>query len=211
MKPRRTFGEVLDAGGASSQASSRSRQPRPSSPLRARPQTLVSGSRSWRQAGRDQRRRRPLVTGISDLALDHQHFLADADRHRWRERRASPSAACPWSRRIYAPASPAKSVSTAAAIGAPWLARGAVWDAPSTRGSSIIATRAANLNCRCQTSRACISSQCIARGRDAPPSASMSVSPDAMARGLESAHWPGRLQLLNPALLRRGYPDGACG
>ena len=79
---------------------------------------------------------RPLVTGIANLALDHQQFLGDAtDRHRRPRKPGSPSAGVPLVTQLYPPAVGQPDRRGRAAAGRAWLPRGGAWDAIVRQGA----------------------------------------------------------------------------
>jgi dihydrofolate synthase/folylpolyglutamate synthase len=158
---------------------------------------------------------RPLVTGISDLALDHQHFLGRRLIDIAGEKAGIAKRGVPLVTQNYAPRIARKVGEHAAAIGAPWLARGTAWDARIDGGQlhyrdagGELELPLPNLEGMHQARNASLAVAMLRHQRE------LSVSPDAMARGLESAHWPGRLQLLKPGPFasrlpgRRVWVDG---
>ncbi len=158
---------------------------------------------------------RPLVTGISDLALDHQHFLGRRLIDIAGEKAGIAKRGVPLVTQNYAPRIARKVGEHAAAIGAPWLARGTAWDTRTDRGQlhyrdvgGELELPLPNLEGMHQARNASLAVAMLRHQRE------LSVSPDAMARGLESAHWPGRLQLLKPGPFasrlpgRRVWVDG---
>ena len=127
--------EVLDASAGSNPASSRSRPPWRSSPLRAHPRRLYPGGRAWREAGRDERGRASAGHRDRQPRARSSAFPGPRpDRHRG-EKAGIAKRDVPLVTQITRPASPAKSArSRQRRAPSGWLE--AIWDAISTRASS---------------------------------------------------------------------------
>ena len=157
----------------------------------------------------------PLVTGISDLALDHQHFLGKRLADIAGEKAGIAKRGVPLVTQDYSPRVARRIGEIAEAVGAPWLARGTAWNA-STRGGGLhYSDHEGELNLPLpglkgshQARNASLAVAMLRHQRE------LSVPIEAMAEGLESARWPGRLQLLGPGPLtaklpgRRVWVDG---
>lgn len=77
---------------------------------------------------------RPLVTGIANLALDHQQFLGEGLPGIAGEKAAIAKAGVPLVTQLYPTAIGARIDEVARERGAPWLPRGGVWDAIASQG-----------------------------------------------------------------------------
>jgi dihydrofolate synthase/folylpolyglutamate synthase len=71
---------------------------------------------------------RPLVTGIANLALDHQQFLGAGLMDIAAEKAAIAKTGVPLVTQLYPPAVAGRIGEVAHEAGAPWLARGGIWD-----------------------------------------------------------------------------------
>jgi dihydrofolate synthase/folylpolyglutamate synthase len=76
----------------------------------------------------------PLVCGIAQLGLDHQFFLGDTIEQVASEKAGIARAGVPLITQRYSRRAAERVEQAAAAAGAPWLARGAEWDAIATDG-----------------------------------------------------------------------------
>ena len=72
--------------------------------------------------------KRPLVTGIANLALDHQQFLGAGLTDIAAEKAAIAKAGVPLVTQLYPPPVASRIGEVAHEAGAPWLPRGGVWD-----------------------------------------------------------------------------------
>jgi dihydrofolate synthase / folylpolyglutamate synthase len=141
----------------------------------------------------------PLVTGISDLALDHQHFLGKRLVDIAGEKAGIAKPGVPLVTQNYPPRIARHIGEIAAAAGAPWLPRGKAWEAQA---------RQERLHYRDPHGELDLPLPALAglhQARNASLAIAMlrhqqtlAVSADALAEGLQSAQWPGRLQLLGP-------------
>jgi len=77
---------------------------------------------------------RPLVTGIANLALDHQQFLGTGLIDIAGEKAAIAKRGVPLVTQLYPPAVASRVGEIARERGAPWLPRGGVWDAIARKG-----------------------------------------------------------------------------
>ena len=77
---------------------------------------------------------RPLVTGIANLALDHQQFLGHGLTDIAAEKAAIAKPGVPLVTQLYPPAVGARIDEVARAAGASWLPRGGTWDAIVRQG-----------------------------------------------------------------------------
>ena len=158
---------------------------------------------------------RPLVTGITDLALDHQHFLGKRLTDIAGEKAGIAKRGVPLVTQNYSPRIAQRIGEIAGAVGAPWLARGAAWDASERAGRFIhrdgegeLELPLPGLEGQHQARNASLAIAMLRHQR------ALAVSTEAMAEGLRSARWPGRLQLLGPGPLtaklpgRRVWVDG---
>jgi dihydrofolate synthase/folylpolyglutamate synthase len=157
----------------------------------------------------------PLVTGISDLALDHQHFLGKRLIDIAGEKAGIAKRGVPLVTQGYPPHIARRIGEIAAAAGAPWLPRGKAWDAQLRDdhlhyrdGSGELELPLPGLEGEHQARNASLAIAML-RHQDR-----LAVCADAMAEGMRSARWFGRLQLLGPGPLtdklpgRRVWLDG---
>src|SRR5690349_5648696 len=77
---------------------------------------------------------RPLITGIANLALDHQQFLGHGLTDIAAEKAAIAKRDVPLITQLYPPAVADRINDIAQQKGAPWLPRGAIWDAIARQG-----------------------------------------------------------------------------
>src|SRR5437763_2696104 len=78
--------------------------------------------------------KRPLVTGIASLALDHQQFLGSGLTDIAGEKAAIAKPGVPLVTQLYPPAVASRIGEVARQAGAPWLPRGGVWDVIDRQG-----------------------------------------------------------------------------
>ena len=150
---------------------------------------------------------RPVVCGIADLALDHQHFLGKRLIDIAREKAGIAKPGVPLVTQRYPPAIAARIGDLAAAAGAPWLPRGQAWDLRSAgerlryrdaRGR--LDLPAPGLAGRHQARNAGLAVAML-RHQDV-----LTIPDEAMAQGISAARWPGRLQLLGDGPLTAALP-----
>ena len=150
---------------------------------------------------------RPLICGIADLAIDHQHFLGNRLIDIAREKAGIAKPRVPLVTQRYPAAIAARIGDLAAAAGAPWLPRGQKWD------MRVVGER---LRYRDTRGRLDLPAPGLA-GRHQARNAGLAVAmlrhqnvlaiPDeAMVQGIGSARWPGRLQLLGDGPLTAALP-----
>jgi dihydrofolate synthase/folylpolyglutamate synthase len=158
---------------------------------------------------------RPLVTGISDLALDHQHFLGRRLIDIAAEKAGIAKRGVPLVTQDYAPRIARRIGEIAAAVSAPWLPRGEEWHAVIRERRLYYRDRDGELDLplpalegQHQARNASLALAMLRHQR------ALTIPAEGMAEGLESANWPGRLQLLGPGPLtgklpgRRVWVDG---
>jgi dihydrofolate synthase/folylpolyglutamate synthase len=158
---------------------------------------------------------RPLVTGISDLGFDHQHFLGKRLIDIAGEKAGIAKRGVPLVTQNYHPRIARRVGELAANVGAPWIARDKAWNARTSGDRLRYADRGGELDLplpilpgRHQARNASLAVAMLRHQQE------LSISADALAQGLTSARWPGRLQLLGPGPLtarlpgRRVWVDG---
>jgi len=158
---------------------------------------------------------RPLVTGIADLALDHQHFLGSRLTDIAGEKAGIAKRGVPLVTQNYSPRIARRIGEIAEEVGALWLPRGRAWQASERGGQLHYHDSEAPLDLPLPSlegaHQARNASLAVAMLRH---QAEMSVSDKAIAEGLKAARWPGRLQLLGKGPLtaklpgRRVWVDG---
>ena len=139
----------------------------------------------------------PLVTGIANLALDHQQFLGNGLPDIAGEKAAIAKRDVPLVTQLYPPAVASKIEETAGSRGAPWFPRGGPWDAISRQGKLRYRDQAGELDLtlprlpgRHQAMNAALAVAML-RHQDA-----LRVPASALGAAMGWADWPARLQHL---------------
>jgi dihydrofolate synthase / folylpolyglutamate synthase len=158
---------------------------------------------------------RPLVTGISDLGFDHQHFLGKRLVDIAGEKVGIAKRGVPLVTQNYPPRIARRIGEIASGVGAPWIARDKAWTARISGDRLHYQDSGGELDLplpilpgRHQARNASLAVAMLRHQQQ------LSISADALAQGLGSARWPGRLQLLGPGPLtarlpgRRVWVDG---
>lgn len=155
---------------------------------------------------------RPLVTGIANLALDHQQFLGHGLTDIAAEKAAIAKAGVPLVTQLYPPAVASRIGEVAEAAGAQWLPRGGSWDAIVRQGRlryrderGEFALPLPRLPGRHQGMNAALAVAML-RHQDRLP-----VPSSALVAAMGWADWPARLQRLAPGPLvgeREVWLDG---
>ena len=155
---------------------------------------------------------RPLVTAITNLALDHQHFLGGRLPGIAAEKAAIAKPGVPLVTQLYPPAIAARVGQVAHDRGAPWLPRGGVWDASVRQGQLHYQDERGKFDLplprlpgRHQAFNAALSIA-ILRHQD-----QLHVPTSALSAAMGWADWPARLQHLAPGPLvddREVWLDG---
>jgi dihydrofolate synthase/folylpolyglutamate synthase len=155
---------------------------------------------------------RPLVTAITNLALDHQQFLGKRLPGIAAEKAGIAKAGVPLVTQLYPPAIGGRLGEIAHDVGAPWLARGGVWDAIAKQGKlqyrdehGVIDLPLPRLPGRHQAMNAALA-VAILRHQQA-----LNVPKSALTSAMGWADWPARLQHLAPGPLvgaREVWLDG---
>lgn len=145
---------------------------------------------------------RPLVTGIANLALDHQQFLGHGLTDIAAEKAAIAKSGVPLVTQLYPPTVATRIGEVARERGAAWLPRGAVWDAIARQGRLHYRDERGELHLplprlpgRHQAMNAALA---IAMLRHQQV---LSVPDAALAAAVGWADWPARLQRLAPGPL----------
>ena len=158
---------------------------------------------------------RPVVTGIADLALDHQHFLGRRLIDIAGEKAGIAKRGVPLLTQNYSPRIASRIGEIASAVGAPWRPRGPAWDARLPDDRLHYRDDFGELDLPVPTlqgphqARNASLAVAMLRHQSAVP-----IPSSAIAAGLTTARWPGRLQLLGPGPLtaklpgRRVWVDG---
>ena len=155
---------------------------------------------------------RPLVTGIANLALDHQQFLGRGLTDIAAEKAAIAKPGVPLVTQLYPPAVASRIGEVARAAGGEWLPRGGIWDAIVRQGrlryrdaEGEFALPLPRLPGRHQGMNAALAVAML-RHQDRLP-----VRSSAMVAAMGWADWPARLQRLAPGPLvseREVWLDG---
>ena len=140
---------------------------------------------------------RPLVTGIANLALDHQQFLGNGLTDIAGEKAAIAKPAVPLITQLYPPEVGSRVAEVAHERGAPVLARGGIWDAIVRQGRLHYRDEAGELDLplprlpgRHQAMNAALAIAML-RHQD-----QLHVTTSALSAALGWADWPARLQHL---------------
>jgi dihydrofolate synthase/folylpolyglutamate synthase len=155
---------------------------------------------------------RPLVTGIANLALDHQQFLGDRLPGIAVEKAGIAKAGVPLVTQLYPPLIGARIDEVARERGARWLPRGGIWDAIARQGKLRYQDEQGALDLplprlpgRHQAMNAALAVAML-RHQDL-----LGVPVSALSAAMGWADWPARLQLLAPGPLvgeREVWLDG---
>jgi dihydrofolate synthase/folylpolyglutamate synthase len=145
---------------------------------------------------------RPLVTGIANLALDHQQFLGSGLPDIAGEKAGIAKPGVPLVTQLYPPAIAGRIGEIANRVGAPLLPRGGVWDAIVSRGElryrdeqGVLDLPLPRLPGRHQAMNAALAVAML-RHQDA-----LRVPAPALGAAMGWADWPARLQHLAPGPL----------
>ena len=152
----------------------------------------------------------PLVSGIADLGLDHQDYLGKRLVDIAGEKAGIAKRGVPLVTQNYAPRITKRIGEVAEAAGALFLPRGHAWDARVRGGRLDYRDGRANATFPCP--------RCPAATKRAMPALAVAmlrhhdvlpVTAQAMAQGVGSAQWAGRLQVLQNGPLAARLPDAA--
>jgi dihydrofolate synthase / folylpolyglutamate synthase len=145
---------------------------------------------------------RPLVTGITDLALDHQQFLGNGLPDIAAEKAGIAKRGVPLVTQLYPPEVARRIGEAAAAAGAPWLPRGRVWDAEVREGKLLYRDEKDALDLPLPRlpglHQAMNAALAIALLRHQPR---LEVRAPALSAAIGRTEWPARLQRLAPGPL----------
>ena len=152
----------------------------------------------------------PLVCGIAGLGIDHKQWLGRKISEIAAEKAAIAKSGVPLVTQRYVPAAAQEVMRAAEAVGAPWIGRGALWDARVIRGHIHYRDRSGALNLplpslagRHQADNAALAVAMLRHQRRLP------VSDSAMSQGIPKAKWPARLQRFSTGPLLEGLPKGS--
>jgi dihydrofolate synthase/folylpolyglutamate synthase len=155
---------------------------------------------------------RPLVTGITNLALDHQHFLGSRLADIAGEKAGIAKHSVPLLTQRYPPPIAARLNAIARDRGAGWLPRGGKWDAIVRRGRLRYRDEQGALELPVPRlpgpHQALNAALAVAMLRH---QSRLAVSLSAFSEAMDRANWPGRLQRLAPGPLigaREVWLDG---
>jgi dihydrofolate synthase/folylpolyglutamate synthase len=144
----------------------------------------------------------PLVTGIANLALDHQQFLGDGLPGIAAEKAAIAKPEVPLVTQLYPPAIARRVERIASERGAPWYPRGRTWDAIPSQGKLRYRDEKGSLDLplprlpgRHQAMNAALAIAMLCHQRV------FDVAPSALSAAMGWADWPARLQHLSPGPL----------
>ena len=153
---------------------------------------------------------RPLVCGIAGLGVDHRQWLGRRIGDIAAEKAGIAKDGVPLVTQRYPPQAAQRVQQAAEAAGAPWIGRGALWDARMIRGYIRYRDRSGPLKLpmprlpgRHQADNAALAVAMI-RQQDR-----LTVSADSFAEGITNAQWPARLQRLSSGPLTKRLPKGS--
>jgi dihydrofolate synthase/folylpolyglutamate synthase len=152
----------------------------------------------------------PLVCGIAGLGIDHKQWLGRKISEIAAEKAAIAKSGVPLVTQRYVPAAAQEVMRAAEAVGAPWIGRGALWDARVIRGHIHYRDRSGALNLplpslagRHQANNAALAVAMLRHQHR------LSVTDGAMSQGIPKATWPARLQRLSTGPLPERLPKGS--
>jgi len=152
---------------------------------------------------------RPLVTGITSLAIDHQQFLGKRMADIAAEKAGIAKRGAPLITQLYPPAISGRIGEIANGIGAHWLPRGGEWDAIASRKlryrdrNGTLELPLPRLPGRHQAMNAALA-VAIMRHQD-----KLEVPGSALDAAMGLADWPARMQQLGPGPLTRLLAPGS--
>ena len=153
---------------------------------------------------------RPLVCGIAGLGIDHSQWLGTSSGDIASEKAGIAKQGVPLVTQRYPPLVAQRVHQAAEQAGAPWVARGALWDSRVIRGHIRYRDRSGGLKLpmpglagRFQADNAALAVAML-RFQD-----KLRVPDDALAAGIAGAQWPARLQRLQPGPLADLLPSGS--
>jgi dihydrofolate synthase/folylpolyglutamate synthase len=153
---------------------------------------------------------RPLVCGIAGLGVDHRQWLGRSIADIAGEKAGIAKPGVPLVTQRYPPRAAQRIQGIAESVGAPWVARGALWEARVIRGELHYRDRNGGLELPIPRLRGSYQAEnaalAVAMLRQQER---FSISPEAMARGILGAVWPARLQKLDSGRLTGGLPAGS--
>ena len=139
----------------------------------------------------------PAVTGIANLALDHQQFLGHGLTDIAAEKAAIAKKGVPLVTQLYPPSVGSRIDEVARSAGSPWLPRGGIWDAIAIRGKIRYRDEQGELDLplprlagRHQAMNAALAVAMLRHQRAVP------VASSALNAAMGWADWPARLQHL---------------
>jgi dihydrofolate synthase/folylpolyglutamate synthase len=153
---------------------------------------------------------RPLVCGIASLGIDHSHWLGTNRRQIASEKAGIAKRGVPLVTQRYPPLVAQRVHQAAEEVGAPWIARGALWDSRVIRGHIRYRDRSGGIKLpmprlagRFQADNAALAVAML-RFQD-----KLRIPDEALASGIDGAEWPARLQRLSPGPLAALLPKGS--
>ena len=153
---------------------------------------------------------KPLICGIANLGIDHKQWLGSNAGDIAEEKAGIAKAGVPLVTQRYPPLIAQRVHQVAERAGAPWLARGALWDARVIREHIRYRDRAGGLKVpmpalegRHQADNAALAVAMLRHQEK------ISIASEAICEGIASAEWPARLQKLAPGKLTKLVPRGS--
>ena len=153
---------------------------------------------------------RPLVCGIAGLGIDHRQWLGRSIGDIAGEKAGIAKPGVPLVTQRYPPAAAHRVQEKAEAVGAPWIGRGALWDARLIRGhihyrdhSGALNLPIPTLSGRYQADNAALAVAMLRHQEH------LTIPADTYAPAIRSAAWPARMQKLAPGPVTRQLPDGS--
>jgi dihydrofolate synthase/folylpolyglutamate synthase len=152
----------------------------------------------------------PAVTGIAQLALDHQAFLGDRPEQIAAEKAGIAKPHVPLVTQRYATAPAERIAAIAAAVDAPWLPRGGAWDVAQQQGQLRYRDMAGRLDL--PLPRLSGAHQILNAGLAVAMlrhQQAIAVPEAALRAAMGWADWPARMQRLGAGPIRALLPDSA--
>ena len=153
---------------------------------------------------------KPLVCGIAGLGVDHRQWLGSRIGDIATEKAGIARKGVPLVTQRYPPAAAQRVQQAAETAGAPWVARGALWEARMIRGHIRYRDRSGglklpmpNLPGRHQADNAALAVAMLRQQER------FTITADAMMQGIANTDWPARLQVLGPGPLTKRLPEGS--
>jgi dihydrofolate synthase/folylpolyglutamate synthase len=152
----------------------------------------------------------PLVCGMAGLGIDHKQWLGRKIGDIASEKAGIAKPGVPLVTQRYPPRAAQRVMKAAEVVGAPWIGRGALWEARVIRGHIRYRDRTGSLDLpmprlpgRYQADNAALAVAMLRHQHK------LSIADEALAEGITAADWPARMQRLAPGPLLEHLPEGS--